>query len=78
MPLEAPELQALVDHLQTSLAVAPCHNDLRLTRAWLDDGAHPVATVEFALIALGATCNCEVVLNVDLARIYPRGMEHSE
>lgn len=70
MPLEAGELTMLIDYIDKALADTPCSHDLRMTRRWLADRSLPVAATEFALIAQGGGCDCEVLLNVELERIF--------
>ena len=71
MPLEPDQLLALIDAIDAQVEAVGCQHDLRLTRAWLEERGLPTALVEFALIAQGGGCDCEVVLNVDPERIYP-------
>ncbi len=71
MPIEASHLDALIAWVDGKVTVSGCDHDLTFARQWLADHALPIATTEFALIAQGGGCDCEVVLNVDPGRIYP-------
>lgn len=71
MPIERDELEALLDWLEKNLQTESCKHDLRMTRRWLDEHGLPIAQTEFALIAQGGGCDCEVLLNVDPEAIYP-------
>src|SRR6188768_600416 len=71
MPLDAPDLVQLLSWLEDKLEEHPCQHNLLLTRQWLLDNTKPTATTEFALIAQGGGCDCEVVMNVEPENIYP-------
>jgi len=76
MPLEAPDLVELLSWLESQLEEHPCQHSLHLTRQWLVDNAKPVAITEFALVAQGGACDCEVVMNVDPENIYPSNLHN--
>ncbi len=71
MPIDASDLTEMLSWLENQLEERPCAHDLQLTRQWLKENAKPVETTEFALIAQGGGCDCEVVSNVDPENIYP-------
>jgi Protein of unknown function (DUF2695) len=71
MPIEREALQALIAFLDAECRADGCDNTLRLTRQWLVRHGHPAAATEFAIIAQGGGCDCEVVLNVEPDSIYP-------
>jgi hypothetical protein len=71
MPIDACDLLELLSWLERELDESPCAHDLQLTRHWLETNGRPVEVTEFALIAQGGGCDCEVVLNVDPENIYP-------
>jgi len=74
MPLDPAELTNLIDAVDEAVRAEGCDHDLGFTRGWLELNELPIATTEFALIAQGGGCDCEVVLNVDHELIYPAGM----
>jgi hypothetical protein len=69
LPREA--LEALLNHLNSEIPLHRCNDRPRLARAWLESHGFPVAPALFALGAHGGFCDCEILLNVDPARIYP-------
>jgi hypothetical protein len=70
MPIPRYAFEELLTYLQERIAEVGCDNTRRLTREWLERGGWPVRPTEFALIALGGGCDCEVVLNVEPGDIY--------
>jgi hypothetical protein len=71
MPIERKALEELLSWLDEKCQASGCDNTRRFTREWLQKRGLPVATTEFALLAQGGGCDCEVVLNVDPENIYP-------
>jgi len=71
MPLDHDQLHELVDWLEATLKQEPCSHDLHHTHSWLEARGVPVETMEFALIAQGGGCDCEVVMNLECGMIYP-------
>jgi hypothetical protein len=70
MPLSQDELEELIQWLDDKCAEHGCDSTHRFAREWLQARDLPVATTEFALLALGGGCDCEVVLNVEAEAIY--------
>lgn len=71
MPLKQEELEELLDWVDVEVRNRGCDRTTRFTRLWLEENEHPVAQTLMALHAQGGHCDCEVVLNVDPALIYP-------
>ena len=70
MPLSQDELENLIDWLDDRCSEHGCDNTHRFTREWLQERDLPLAITEFALLALGGGCDCEVVLNVEVEAVY--------
>jgi hypothetical protein len=70
MPIPHYALEELQAYLKKRLPEVGCDNSRRLTREWLERGGWPVRPTEFALIAQGGGCDCEVVGNVEPSNIY--------
>jgi len=73
MPIPPDALEALIGYVDGRVRDAGCDNTRRFTREWLAREGWPVHPTEFALIAQGGGCDCEVVMNVEPSNIYPRG-----
>jgi hypothetical protein len=67
LPLPDAQMSALFDMLAVELPSKGCNHTLRLTRQWLVENGHPVASVEEWLIANGGCCDCEVLANSEQA-----------
>ena len=72
MPIPLDALEALLAYLEDCTCEFGCDHTFRFARQWLVREGCPVYPTEFALIALGAGCDCEVVLNVIPANVYAR------
>jgi hypothetical protein len=70
MPIPREALEALIDDVDKRVRAAGCDHSRRFTREWLAQRGYPVYPSEFALIALGGGCDCEVVMNVEPENIY--------
>lgn len=64
MPLPREALEALFDHLDTSLAQG-CDHTLAHTRAFLDARGLPSEAIVPWLVEQGGGCDCEVLANVE-------------
>ena len=71
MPLERQDLEALITWLDSQCRRVGCDDTHRLTREWLRRHEKPLGLTEMSLLAQGGGCDCEVVLNVVPANIYP-------
>jgi hypothetical protein len=71
MPLPEDALESLLDWVDERVQEHGCDHSLRFTRQWLADNSFPIPQTEFALLAQGGGCDCEVVLNVESEGIYP-------
>jgi hypothetical protein len=70
MPLDRPQLEALIAHVDGVVLADGCDHTLRATDAWA--AAHDVepARLHVALEEYGGYCDCEVVMNVDPAAVF--------
>ncbi len=64
-PLPLAELQAMFDMLDRELPLHDCDRTRRLTQAWLESKAHPVAAVFAWLDQLNGFCDCQILNNVE-------------
>lgn len=69
LPRESLEL--LLDHLSSELELQACDDRPSLARAWLEANRFSVPATLFALGTHGGFCDCEIVMNIDPAAIYP-------
>ena len=65
MPLDADELERLLDYLDEHDAEARCDRSLSLTMAWAADNDVEQEPLTTALREFGGYCDCEVLANVD-------------
>jgi hypothetical protein len=72
MPISLDALEELIQHIDEKVTEAGCDHTRRFCRQWLTQKCWPVAPTEFALIAQGGGCDCEIVLNVESSKIYKR------
>ena len=72
MPIPLDAFETLLEYLDKRIRELGCDSTRRLTREWLAREGWPVHPTEFALIALGGGCDCEVVMNVQPSSIYGR------
>ena len=71
MPIEHKHLRELKQWLRDELAKHGCKCELDLTKAWLEKKGLPVYSTMMALLLQGGGCDCEVLMNVESAKIYP-------
>jgi hypothetical protein len=65
MPLEADELESLLDYLDEQGAERRCDESLALTIAWAAENDVEQEPLVAALGEFGGYCDCEVLANVD-------------
>jgi len=71
MPISRPQLESLIEWLDTELSNEGCNHDMSLSSSWLERNNCPVHPTLMALLAHGGGCDCEVVLNVEPETICP-------
>ena len=71
MPIPEEALEALIEWVDQKVQINGCDHSSRFARQWLTDNGYPLAPTEFALLAQGGGCDCEIVLNLESANIYP-------
>ena len=65
MPLDRPQLEALLRHVDAALEANHCDHSRAATDAWADAAGVDVARLHAGLEEYGGFCDCEVVMNVD-------------
>ncbi len=63
--IDREQLDDLLDHVEERLAETGCDHMLRHSRAWAGSRSVAWSELEAGLLAGGAGCDCEVLLNVD-------------
>ena len=71
MPIDHKEMKALKKWLSRELPKRGCDCELTLTKEWLQERGLPVYSTMMALLAQGGGCDCEILMNVESASIYP-------
>jgi hypothetical protein len=64
MPLDRPQLEALLDHVEAAVEADGCDHSRRATDAWATAHRVELAGLHVALEEYGGYCDCEVVMNV--------------
>jgi hypothetical protein len=72
MPVPLDALEALISYLDERVSEMGCDHTRRFCREWLAREGWPGPPTEFALIAQGGGCDCEIVMNVEPSNIYRR------
>lgn len=80
LPVDRPQLESLVRHLEKSLEVRSCDHTLALTNSWAVRNELPLDALRQGLADFGGYCDCEVVMNVDPDEIFEpvRGSGHRD
>jgi hypothetical protein len=78
MPLDRPQLEALLEHVHTAVAVKGCDHTWTATDEWAVGQGIDLARLHEGLEEYGGFCHCEVVMNVDVDEVFtpvrtPRG-----
>jgi hypothetical protein len=64
MPLDRPQLEALLDHVDAAVEADGCDHTRRATDAWATANAVDLSSLHVALEEYGGYCDCEVMMNV--------------
>ena len=67
LPVSAPMMKALFDHVDGELATSECDDTLRHTRQFINLNSLPEAAVVAWLQNAGGHCDCEVINNAEEA-----------
>ena len=65
LPMSADLFRELFDYLDEELSEQDCHDDLRLTKAFLDEHNCDTEAVLDWLVENGGACDCEVLGNIE-------------
>ncbi|SOC50244.1 Protein of unknown function [Blastococcus aggregatus] len=65
MPLDAAQLEELLDHVDDAVLTDGCDHTLNATEAWARRRGLDVERLRQALQRYGGFCDCEVLMNVD-------------
>jgi Protein of unknown function (DUF2695) len=72
MPIPLDALEELIHYIDERVSQLGCDHTRRFCREWLVREGWPGPPTEFALIAQGGGCDCEIVMNVEPSNIYRR------
>ncbi|MBN1093298.1 DUF2695 domain-containing protein [Blastococcus sp. TML/M2B] len=70
MPLDAEQLQQLLEHVDAAVLAAGCDHGLRATEAWAHAHRIDVERLREGLEEYGGFCDCEVVMNVYVEDVF--------
>jgi hypothetical protein len=70
MPIPREGLERLIDYVDERVSEIGCDHTHRFCREWLAREGWPGPPTEFALIAQGGCCDCEIVMNVEPSNVY--------
>lgn len=70
MPLDAAQLEDLLDHVDGVVLTDGCDHTSRATQAWANRHGIDVDQLRDGLEAYGGFCDCEVVMNVDTDEVF--------
>lgn len=65
MPLDRPQLEAVLDHLERHVGLVGCDHSTSATQSWARERDVAVPGLLRGLAKYGGYCDCEVVMNVD-------------
>ena len=71
MPLEKKEMSELIAWLDSKLNEQGCQHNHSLTNQWLRSKGIDNPAIGMALLSQGGSCDCEIVLNIEIDAIYP-------
>lgn len=65
MPLDRPQLEALLEHLERHVELVGCDHSTSATQSWARERDVAVPGLLRGFAEYGGYCDCEVVMNVD-------------
>ncbi|MGY1673372.1 DUF2695 domain-containing protein [Geodermatophilus sp. SYSU D00710] len=71
LPLDRSQLDALREHVESLLEAGACDQTRRATDAWAARHGIALDRLHEGLEEFGGFCDCEVVMNVDPAVVFP-------
>ncbi|SNS71591.1 Protein of unknown function [Geodermatophilus saharensis] len=71
LPLDRSQLDALREHVEALLGDGGCDQTRRATDAWAASHGVALDRLHEGLEEFGGFCDCEVVMNVDPAVVFP-------
>jgi len=72
IPIDEIDLASLREAVDDRVRGQGCDHSVRFTRQWLIDNRFPAAPTLSALLAQGGGCDCEVAMNAQPHKFYPR------
>jgi hypothetical protein len=70
MPLDRPQLEALLAHLEGQVDGAGCDHSTSATQAWAREQDVEVPRLLRGLAEYGGYCDCEIVMNIDPGDVF--------
>jgi hypothetical protein len=70
MPLDRPQLEGLLEHVASAVAVNGCDHTRAATDDWAAREGIDVERLHEGLEEYGGFCDCEVVMNVDADEVF--------
>jgi hypothetical protein len=70
MPLDRPQLESLLDHVDAAVASRGCDHTRKATDDWATQHGVELSRLHAGLEEYGGFCDCEVVMNVDPAAVF--------
>lgn len=70
MPLDAGQLEALLDHVDDAVRTDGCDHTLRAAEAWATRHRIDLGRLREGLEEYGGFCDCEVIMNVDADEVF--------
>ena len=65
LPLDRPQLESLLDHVEAAVDAEGCDHTRRAADAWAEQHGIDLDRLHRGLEEYGGYCDCEVVMNVD-------------
>jgi hypothetical protein len=75
MPLDRPQLESLLDHVDAALEVDGCDHTPRATDSWAAEHGIDVDRLHEGLQVYGGFCDCEVAMNVHPDEVFTPGRQ---